>query len=152
MVELPEPSPFSWSAPRGPAWPITPVRDRYVTPFGGVSWELEPFQIGVSESALKANTTLAGEERVIVAPIPEQGKRPLYTRAEYVVVPLKEDRPDALERGKHGEAVFSTYELDQDAPSLLQSLAPGTPVTLNATLARLGFTSDVLGDLRRSAT
>ncbi len=141
-----DPGPES-SAP----WPITPLRDRYVTPYAGVTWELEPFEIGVKASALRTNTSLHGHEHVLVSPMPDHQGRPLFTRAEYVVVPLGADRPDALAQSPNGEAVFSTYELDDETPTVLQWLRRGDPVTVNATISRLGLDGDILGELRRVA-
>lgn len=126
-------------------YPLQPMKDRYVSPFSGLSYELAPFEVGVNATALETNTRLAFDARVLVLAgdrAPFGGCAPALTRVAHRVVPLDASRPDALRLSPHGEVVFSTFESEHDA-SLLPWLRPGDPVVLNAALARFP------ADLRR---
>lgn len=132
--------------PRTPAdrdvsfrYPFEALRDRYLTPFGGTSFDLQPFEIGVNAKALKANTTLdPTRDRVLVTSEMDSRKTPLIAKPFYTIVPLTEERAEALDLSPNGEAVFSCYELDahDHERSVVHALHEGAPVTLNAVLSR----------------
>lgn len=127
-----------WQGSDAPPFPLEAIRDRYVSPFAGVSYDLAPFEIGLSAEALNANTSLAVDARVVVglgAPNPAPRGGPVLTRATYRVVPLDTHRPDALRLSPHGEVVFSTFEQEEES-SLVPWLRRGDPIVLNAALAR----------------
>lgn len=130
------------SADGGPAgfrYPMETLKDRYVTLYGGASFDLKPLEIGVHAEALRRNTHLAPfSGNVIVTSADDARARPLIGKPLYTIVPLDERRPEALELSRHGEAVFSCYELDahEHERSPLHALREGSTVTLNAVLSR----------------
>jgi hypothetical protein len=78
--------------------PIQPIRDWYVTLFGGRSRELNPDQVGINEQNL-GNTNLAPYlDKVSIKKLEGERIVPLYTRRWFEVVPLDESRPDALSK------------------------------------------------------
>lgn len=124
-------------------FPVQPLRDRYLTPYGGCSTDLYPWQVGILASALRRNTRLAHGARVLVSAELGGRPRPLFARALYEVVALDpKDAPEAAGLSPHGEAVFSSFELDGDARgrSVVGNLEPEATVVLNASAARFGPT------------
>ena len=124
-------------------FPVSPLRDRYLTPFGGCSTDLYPWQVGIAADALRRNTRLASGARVLVSAELGGHPRPLFARAFYEVVALDpQDAPEAARLSPHGEAVFSAFEVDGDARgrSVVPRLDPQTTVVLNASASRFGPT------------
>lgn len=124
-------------------FPVQPLRDRYLTPFGGCSTDLYPWQVGIAAGALRQNTRLTAGARVLVSAELGGQPRPLFARALYEVVALDPDAtPDASRLSAHGEAVFSAFEVDGDARgrSVVPRMDPDTTVVLNASAARFGPT------------
>ena len=123
-------------------FPVQPLRDRYLTPYGGCSTDLYPWQVGISAHALRRNTRLANGARVLVSAELGGQPRPLFSRALYEIVALDASAPDAARLSPHGEAVFSVFEVDGDARgrSVVPCLEPDTTVVLNASAARFGPT------------
>ncbi|HVL47538.1 MAG TPA: hypothetical protein VM889_03180 [Candidatus Thermoplasmatota archaeon] len=121
-----------WRAATGALpYPIEPIRHRYVTPFGGFTYELQPWQVGLVRPAL-ATTALAAGARVLVSAVLDGRAKPLFARRWYEIVPLDpRATPDAAGRGAHGEAVFSSFELDE-ADTAVGDVEEGSPVVLNA--------------------
>jgi len=119
-----------------PPFPIEPVRDRYVTPFGGVSSDLASGEVGVDAVALAANTSIApGRDRVLVSSDLEGRVRPLLLRPLFSVVALGDDRPEASALSPEGQVVFSSEDFGGSRLGLFDALREGAYVVLNATLA-----------------
>lgn len=124
-------------------FPMQAVRDRYVTPFGGCTPDLYPWQVGVNAAALRRNTRLSAGDPVLVSTDLGGQPRPLFARAFYELVPLDPGTaPDGATLSPHGEAVFSAFEVDGDARgrSVLQRIHERATVVLNAVPARFGPT------------
>ncbi|MHB8587016.1 MAG: hypothetical protein ACYDDF_14400 [Thermoplasmatota archaeon] len=119
-----------------PAYPVEALRDRYMTPFAGLTWQLLPGEVGVNVDALQANTHLEAAAHVLVSlspPLPT----PLVGRAVYRVVPLDATRPEALRLSPDGEAVFSAFETESEAARTIARLRPGDSIVLNAAIGRV---------------
>lgn len=120
-----------------PRYPVEPVKNLYVAPFGGISRDLAAGQVGLSRNALEANTTLvAGEDQVLVTTDRHGRSIPLFTKPLFRVVALDDDHPDALRSSPHGEVVFSEDDFGGSAYAVFDTLRDGALVTLNATLAK----------------
>jgi hypothetical protein len=116
--------------------PMEPVRDWYVTFFGGRSAELEPGLIGINRRNLERTRLTPYVDRVYIRKL-EGGKAvPLYIRETYEIVPLDENRPDALSKSPMGEAVLPE-EPDIFRRPLAQWPRIKEPVLLNNVLSRL---------------
>jgi len=89
-----------------PAFPVETLRHWYVTPFGGMSVELEPFQVGINREALETNTSLDPSTDRVRVTVLGRVRRPLLLDRFFEVVPLDERHPEALRRSPMGEAVF----------------------------------------------
>ncbi|HWG91565.1 MAG TPA: hypothetical protein VNZ52_12020 [Candidatus Thermoplasmatota archaeon] len=125
-------------------YPMETLRHRYVTPFGGTSFDLKPWEIGVNAKALRARTSLNPTvDRVMVSAEVDPRTTPLIARPMYRIVPLTADKAEALALSPHGEVVFSCYELDarDHERSPIHALREGDPVTLNAVLSKHWATS-----------
>lgn len=82
------------------------LRHWYVTPFGGMSADLELAQIGINRAALETNTSLdPAFDRVRVTVVGRE-RRPLLFDRFFEVVALDERHPHALARSPRGEAVL----------------------------------------------
>lgn len=115
--------------------PFRAFRDRYVAPYGGLSYDLAPRAVGVHPDHLAKVPELAGKE-VLVSP--EHGRvAPLSRRPSFEIVELSAAMRDALGRSAMG-VVFSVFDLeDPVAGRLIAQLEPGHPVFLNTALDRL---------------
>src|SRR5256885_799560 len=89
-----------------PTFPVETLRHWYVTPFGGMSVELEPFQVGINREALETNTSLDPSTDRVRVTVLGRVRRPLVLDRFFEVVPLDERHPEALRRSPMGEAVF----------------------------------------------
>ena len=89
-----------------PTFPVETLRHWYVTPFGGMSVELEPFQVGINREALETNTSLDPSTDRVRVTVLGRVRRPLLLDRFFEVVPLDEQHPEALRRSPMGEAVF----------------------------------------------
>ncbi len=89
-----------------PTFPVETLRHWYVTPFGGMSVELEPFQVGINREALETNTSLDPSTDRVRVTVLGRVRRPLVPDRFFEVVPLDERHPEALRRSPMGEAVF----------------------------------------------
>ncbi len=123
---------------RNPPYPVQTIRHRYETVLGGVTDELQPWQVGVNRTALQANTDLVPQQdQVHVLENPPEKPRPLLTREVYTLVALDGSHPAALELSPNGEAVFSAHALDEitlDHP--MAEAERGMRLVINATLSR----------------
>ncbi len=120
-----------------PRFPIEPFRERYVTPFGGVSMDLAAGEVGVNAIAIAENTRLVpGEDLVLVSSDLESGARPLLGRSLYRVIGLTEARAKALRMSPEGEVVFSSEDFGGSRERVFDALREGALVVLNATLSR----------------
>src|SRR3989442_3125593 len=93
-----------------PTFPVETLRHWYVTPFGGMSVELEPFQVGINREALETNTSLDPSTDRVRVTVLGRVRRPLVLDRFFEVVPLDERHPEALRRSPMGEAVFPEGE------------------------------------------
>lgn len=83
------------------------LRHWYVTPFGGISPDLGPSQVGILREAIELNTRLDPDmDRVRVSVVGHARRRPLLLDRTFEVVPLDESHPDALAQSPGGEAVL----------------------------------------------
>ena len=89
-----------------PTFPVETLRHWYVTPFGGMSVDLEPFQVGINREALETNTSLDPSTDRVRVTVLGRVRRPLVLDRFFEVVPLDERHPEALRRSPMGEAVF----------------------------------------------
>ena len=123
-----------------PAFPIETLRHWYVTPFGGLSPELELFQIGINRDALERNTSIDPSTDRVRVTVLGRVRRPVLFDRFFEVVALDERHPDALRRSPMGEAVLP--EGDQ----VLRPRAsphPGDEILLNRAVShRLGLLAD----------
>lgn len=120
---------------RPPAGPFRAFRDRYVAPFGGLSYDLAPRAVGIHPEHLKHVPELAGREVLVSA----DGIRPapLHTRPSFQVVPVHELMRDARGVAEQG-VVFSVFDLDDPlAGGILQRFLPGESLFLNSAVERL---------------
>lgn len=116
--------------------PIEPVKDWYVTFFGGRSAELEPDQVGINKENLEKTRLTPYVDRVYIRKLSESKRIPLYVRNSYEVVPLDEDMPDAFSKSPRGEAVLPE-EQGIIRRSLIEKLKVKEPVILNNVLSRI---------------
>lgn len=92
----------------GIPFPIEPIRDLYVTPYGGRSDELKYNQVGINRRALDENTSLTPHlDKVTIKRMDGERVVPLYARSWFEIVPLERDRPKALAKSINGEAVLA---------------------------------------------
>lgn len=120
-----------------PPYPLEPVKDRYITPFGGFSPELGAGEVGVNRDALLANTALVpGRDEVLVSSDLDGRATPLFARPFFRVVAVDATMPRALSRSPAGEVVFSDEDYGGSRASLFDALRSGALVVLNATLSR----------------
>ncbi len=128
--------PFNPEALQALPYPVEPLRHWYVTPFGGVSLDLVAGQIGIHHRALEENTDLRPYKDRVFVTEGTDGK-PLVFKEFHTVIPLDEERPDALSKSTLGEAVLPP----QDTAAHLLNAPPipgkGTPLILNAVLCRV---------------
>lgn len=117
------------------AGPFRAFRDRYVAPYGGLSYDLAPRAVGVHPDHLARVPELADRE-VLVS---RDGQRPgpLSRRPAFRIVALDHAMRDALAHAQHG-LVFSVFDLDDpSAAPVVSSLRPGESLFLNSALGRL---------------
>src|SRR3989475_11469026 len=79
-----------------PTFPVETLRHWYVTPFGGMSPELEPFQVGINREALETNTSLDPSTHPVAVTVLGRAPQPLLLDRFFEVVPLDERHPEAL--------------------------------------------------------
>lgn len=113
--------------------PIQPIKDWYVTLFGGRSRELTHDQVGINRHNLEGVGLSPYLDRVSIRKIEDRKVVPLYARRWFEVVPLDESTPDALSKSPHGEAVLSE-ELSTAEGDYLD-LAKNEPIILNSVLS-----------------
>lgn len=116
--------------------PIEPVKDWYVTFFGGRSVELEPGQVGINRENLKKTRLTPYVDRVYIRKLSENKRVPLYMRSSFEIVPLDEATPDAFSKSPIGEAVLpEEYGLTRQL--MVEELRIKEPVILNNVLSRV---------------
>lgn len=115
--------------------PIEPVKDWYVTFFGGRSVELEPGQIGINRESLEKTRLTPYVDRVYVRRLSEKKRMPLYLRESFEVVPLDRDKPDAFSKSPMGEAVLPEDHGIIRKP-VMEELRIKEPVILNSVLSK----------------
>ena len=123
------------------AWaPLRAFRDHYAAPFVGVSYDLAPGAVGLHPAHLGEAPELAGREVLVSR---DRGPRtPLHKRPAFRVFVLPPALRNATEVGSHGGIVFSSFDLeDPDAAPLLEDIAPGEVLYLNAAVGRLPGTA-----------
>lgn len=117
------------------AGPLRAFRDRYVAPYGGLSYDLAPRAVGVHPEHLSRVPELAGRE-VLVSHDTSRSS-PLSKRAVFRVVELTASMRNALGVAQQG-LVFSVFDLEDPATGrLIAPLAPGESVFLNSAVDRL---------------
>jgi len=138
-----------------PAFPVETLRHWYVTPFGGMSPELEFFQIGINRGALERNTSIDPATDRVRVTIVGHVRRPILLDRFFEVVPLDARHPDALPRSPRGEAVFPEGD---DVVRPRDSPRPGDEVLISSVVSqRLGLLADseafagILQELLRQA-
>lgn len=123
---------MDWSAPG----PLRAFRDHYVAPYAGVSYDLAPGVVGVDPAYLQNAAELPG--RTVVVTHDALPRTSILKRPAFVVVALTHLMRDARRIGAEGGLVFSSFDLDDpDAAPVLETLAPGRSVFMNAALSRL---------------
>lgn len=123
---------MDWRALPGP---VRAFRDRYVAPFAGLSYDLAPRALGVHPEHLARVPELAGREVLVSADAIRPA--PLHTRPSFRIVELNAYMRDALGTAAHG-VVFSVFDLeDPQAGRLVERLAIGESLFLNAAVDRL---------------
>lgn len=112
------------------------MRDIFVAPFGGFATDLAAGEVGLASDALARNTTLAGDEHVLVTTDLGGRATPLFAKPFFRVVPLDAARPEALRRSPLGQVVFSADDYGGSSYRVFDALREGAMVVLNATLSR----------------
>ncbi len=110
-------------------------RDRYVAPFGGLSYDLAPRAVGVHPDDLARVPELNGREVLVSA----DGVRPapLHKRPSFQIVELSAQMRDALGASERG-VVFSVFDLDDPvAGRVICRFEPGASLFLNSAVERL---------------
>ena len=136
-----------------PTFPVETLRHWYVTPFGGMSPELEPFQVGINREAVETNTSLDPSTDRVRVTVLGRVRRPLLLDRFFEVVPLDERHPEALRRSPMGEAVFPEGD---DVFRPRESPHPGDDVVISSVASqRLGLLdsdafAEILQELFRS--
>lgn len=122
---------MDWRAPPGL---FRAFRDRYVAPYGGVSYDLAPRTVGVHPEHLARVPEL--EDKQVLVSHDHARPAPLHRRPSFHVVELRAGMRDALGRAEAG-LVFSVFDLDDPvACRLLGELEPGRSVFVNTALDR----------------
>ncbi len=88
-------------------FPFETLRLCYVTKFGGVSRDLDRYQVGINSQALTDNTKLVETDCVAVGILGKGRPRPYFMEQLYEVMSLSSSTPDAFTKSFMGEAVFS---------------------------------------------
>lgn len=114
---------------------MEPLRDWYVTFFGGRSTELRQGQIGINRENLEKTRLTPYVDRVFIRRLSETKRIPFYVRESYEVIPLDEETPDALSKSPRGEAVLPEEYLTARA-LLTEELRLKEPLILNNVLSR----------------
>jgi len=115
--------------------PFRAFRDRYVAPFGGLSYDLAPRAVGVHPEHLVHVPELNGREILVTADGLKPG--PLHQRPAFRIVELNAMMRDALGAAEHG-VVFSVFDLEDPlAGRLLARFQPGESLFLNTAVERL---------------
>lgn len=116
--------------------PMEPIKDWYVTLFGGRSGELNPNQIGINKHNLDNTRLTPYLDKVFIKSL--EGKKivPLYTRKCFEVVPVDRDMPNALSKSPRGEAVLPEEPTIIKRPKYLD-LVKKEPIILNNVLSRV---------------
>lgn len=118
--------------------PIEPIRDWYVTYFGGRSEELNYNQVGINKRALLKNTNLTPyQDKVTIKRMEGERIIPFYTRKWFEIVPLDRDRPNALAKSPRGEAVLPIETTIIKRPSYMDILKTKEPLILNNVLSKV---------------
>ncbi len=86
--------------------PLQPIKNWYVTLFGGLSRELSENQVGINMHSLANTNIVPYHDRVSVKKMEDARVLPLYIRKWFEVVPLDRSRPDALSKSPRGEIVL----------------------------------------------
>jgi hypothetical protein len=117
---------------------MEPVKDWYVTFFGGRSPELQQGQVGINSENLENTRLTPYVDRVYIRRLSETKRIPLYVRESYEVVPLDEDTPDALSKSPLGEAVLPEEHRTWRRPTA-EELRLKEPLILNNVLSRVAM-------------
>lgn len=118
--------------------PIEPVRNWYVTLFGGTSRELEPDQVGVNKEALQKNTDLTPYlDKVSIKRLEKNRAVPYFKRRFFEVIPLDEYMPDALSKSPNGEAVLPNEAELVEGPRRMDLMDRYEPLILNSVLSKI---------------
>ncbi|KXA91980.1 hypothetical protein AKJ64_04295 [candidate division MSBL1 archaeon SCGC-AAA259E17] len=111
--------------------PVTPCR--YITELGGRSKALADDQIGIHIEALRRNTELTPENRVLLDARKiggEEPSKPLFARETFRIEPLRGIRNSRLlSVSSDGEAVLS--------PDAVEDLKVGDEILLNSAADRI---------------
>lgn len=123
---------------RSPAGLFRAFRDRYVTSFGGLSYDLAPGVVGLSADLVQVAPELVGRTVLV-----SDGRGPPSTldhRPSFLVVALSRVMRNASEvADQAGGVVFSTFDLDTPrAAPLLSHFGTGDTLYLNSAVDLLG--------------
>jgi hypothetical protein len=112
--------------------PVQPIKDWYVTLFGGRSRELNHDQVGINKENLEKTDLTPYVDKVSIRRLEGERVVPLYLKKWFEVVPLDRSMPDALSKSPHGEVVLpeepqiinrpSYYDLNEKEPLILNSV------------------------------
>lgn len=119
-------------------YPVEAIRHWYITPVGGQSPDLEPYQIGLNKDALADNTDLVPfEDRVSISRLDGGGgsSRPLFMKKFFQIVALDRKSKDALSKSPNGEVVLP---IDEEKPKNKagEPFVIGELVVLNGVLSQ----------------
>jgi len=114
-------------------YPISVTPCRYVTVLGGRSQALADDQVGLHIEALRQNTELTSDDRVLLDAREvrrEEPPKPLFVRDTFQIEPLREVRSSRLLSISHnGEAILP--------PNALKRLDRGDEILLNSAAERI---------------
>ncbi len=110
------------------------MEDQYLAPFGGWSKDLASDQLGLNEELMLSKTDLVPfEDKVTLRKFEANALRPLFYRRWFNVVPLDEEKPDALAKSLSGEVVLPVSFADR---AEIQGFKKGSFVVLNSVLSK----------------
>ncbi len=117
-------------------YPVETIRHWYIAPIGGLSYDLEPGQVGLNREALADNTDLLPfADKVLISRLDEDRSRPLFIKRFFDVVALDKSSLDALSKSSKGEVVLPAEDNGQ-ITNIPDPLRIGEFIILNGVISQ----------------